>query len=107
MALMFSVFAENSLGPIVATVCVVIIFTIVQQLKVPVFEGTVNRWSFTSHMLGWKGFFYVNKDGEGATINGSIENPGALVRSALVLVGYIVLFLFISIRYFRKKDILS
>lgn len=107
MALMFSVFAENSLGPIVATVCVVIIFTIVQQLKVPVFEGTVNRWSFTSHMLGWKGFFYVEKNGEGATINGSIENPGALVRSALVLVGYIVLFLFISIRYFRKKDILS
>ena len=107
MALMFSVFAENSLGPIVATVCVVIIFTIVQQLKVPVFEDTINPWSFTTHMLGWKGFFYVEKNGEGATTAGSIENPAALVRSGLVLVGYIILFLLISIRSFNRKDILS
>ncbi len=107
MALMFSVFSENSLGPIVATVCVVIVFTIIQQLKVPVFEDTINPWSFTTHMLGWKGFFYVEKTAEGATINGSIENPAALIKSGLVLAGYIVLFLFISIRYFNKKDILS
>jgi ABC-2 type transport system permease protein len=56
MAMMFSVFSENSLGPIVATVCVVIVFTIIQQLKVPLFEQTINPWSFTTHMLGWKGF---------------------------------------------------
>ncbi len=107
MALMFSVFSENSLGPIVATVCVVIVFTILQQLKVPVFEDTINPWSFTTHMLGWKGFFYVDKNVEGATIDGSIENPSALIRSGLILVGYIFLFLFISIRAFNKKDILS
>jgi ABC-2 type transport system permease protein len=107
MALMFSVFSENSLGPIVATVCVVIVFTIVQQLRVPVFEETINPWSFTTHMLGWKGFFYVEKNAEGATIPGSIENPAALVRSGLILLGYIVLFLAISIRGFNKKDILS
>lgn len=107
MALMFSAFSENSLGPIVATVCVVIIFTIVQQLKVPVFEQTVNPWSFTTHMLGWKGFFYVNKNAEGVTIDGSVENPSALIKSGLILLGYILLFLIISIRYFKKKDILS
>lgn len=107
MAMMFSVFSENSLGPIVATVCVVIVFTIIQQLKVPLFEQTINPWSFTTHMLGWKGFFYVEKSAEGATIDGSIENPGALVRSAMILIGYIVLFLGVTIWYFRKKDILS
>jgi ABC-2 type transport system permease protein len=117
MALMFSSFSENSLGPIVATVCVVIVFTIVQQLKVPVFEQTVNKWSFTTHMLGWKGFFYVEKypkgaiingaDMEGVTIRGSIENAGALVKSGFVLIGYIALFLLITIRNFRRKDILS
>jgi len=107
MALMFSAFSENSLGPIVTTVCVVIVFTVVQQLKVPVFEETVNKWSFTTHMLGWKGFFYVEKNAEGMTINGSIENPSALIRSGLVLLGYIALFLFVTIRYFKKKDILS
>lgn len=107
MALMFSAFSENSLGPIVATVCVVIIFTIIQQLKVPVFEQTVNPWSFTTHMLGWKGFFYVNKNAEGVTIDGSVENPSALIKSGLILLGYIMLFLIISIRYFKRKDILS
>lgn len=107
MALMFSSFSDNSLGPIVATVCVVIIFTIIQQLKVPVFEETVNPWSFTTHMLGWKGFFYVEKTAEGETINGSIENPAALIKSGLVLIGYILLFLIVTIRYFKKKDILS
>lgn len=107
MALMFSAFSENSLGPIVTTVCVVIVFTVVQQLKVPVFEETVNKWSFTTHMLGWKGFFYVEKDAEGMTIDGSIENPSALIKSGLVLLGYIALFLLVTIRYFKKKDILS
>lgn len=107
LALMLSAFSENSLGPIVATVCVVIVFTIIQQLKVPVFEQTVNPWSFTTHMLGWKGFFYVEKNMEGITIDGSIENPVSLVKSGLILTGYIVLFLMITIRYFKKKDILS
>ncbi len=107
MALMFSAFAENSLGPIVATVCVVIVFTIIQQLKVPLFEETVNPWSFTSHMLGWKGFFYVEKNAEGVTIDGSVENPWALVRSGGILLGYIVLFTGIAIGYFNRKDILS
>ncbi|NOT51965.1 MAG: ABC transporter permease subunit [Chitinophagaceae bacterium] len=107
MGMMFSAFSDNSLGPIVATVCVVIVFTVLQQLKVPVFEETVNKWSFTTHMLGWKGFFYVEKTADGTTIDGSIENPSALIKSGLVLVGYISLFLFITIRYFKKKDILS
>lgn len=107
MSLMFSAFSENSLGPIVATVCVVIVFTIIQQLKVPLFEQTINPWSFTTHMLGWKGFFYVEKTAEGVTIDGSVENPSSLIKSGLILIGYIVLFLLITIRYFRKKDILS
>lgn len=107
MALMFSAFSENSLGPIVATVCVVIVFTVMQQLKVPVFEQTINPLSFTTHMLGWKGFFYVEKTAEGVTIDGSVENPFSLVKSGLILLGYIFLFLFITIRYFSRKDILS
>jgi ABC-2 type transport system permease protein len=107
MSLLFSAFSENSLGPIVATVCVVIVFTIIQQLKVPLFEQTVNPWSFTTHMLGWKGFFYVERTAEGVTIDGSVEHPMALLRSAAILFGYILLFLFITLRYFNKKDIVS
>jgi ABC-2 type transport system permease protein len=107
LSVLLSVFAENSLGPIVATVCIVIVFTILQQLKVPVFEQTINPWSFTTHMLGWKGFFYVEKSADGITIPGSIENPIALVKSGAILLGYIVLFMSAAVWAFRKKDILS
>jgi ABC-2 type transport system permease protein len=107
LSLMLSVFSENSIGPIVASVCVVIIFTIIQQLEVPVFNKTVTPWLFTTHMLAWKGFFYVATDDEGTAIVGSIENPEALVKSALILIAYIAVFLFIAIRAFKRKDILS
>ena len=106
MALFLSVYAENALGPIVATVCIVIVFTIIQQLKVPVFEQTINPWSFTTHMLGWKGFFYVEKNAEGVTIDGSIENPMALLKSGIILVGYTLFFVSLSVIGYRKKDIL-
>jgi hypothetical protein len=58
-------------------------------------------------MLGWKGFFYVVTDAEGNTIDGSVENPSALVKSAGILIAYTLLFLFITIRYFKKKEIIS
>ena len=105
MAFMFSVFSDNSIGPIVGTVCVIIVFTILTQLQIP-FYDEIKPYLFTTHMLGWKGFFYV-KGQEGETIKGSIENLPAVIRSGLVLVGYAVGFLLISIWYFRKKDILS
>ncbi|MEP6597481.1 MAG: ABC transporter permease subunit [Ginsengibacter sp.] len=107
LALMLSAFSENSIGPIGATVCIVVVFTIIEQLKVPVFKETIIPYSFTSHMLGWKGFFYVVTDAEGNTIDGSIENPFALVKSALILLAYIAVFLFVTIRYFNKKEIMN
>jgi ABC-2 type transport system permease protein len=106
MAFMFSVFADNSIGPIVATVCVIIVFTILMQMQIPFYDETVKPWLVTTHMLGWKGFFYV-KGIDGETINGSVTNLGAIVKSALILAGYIILFLTIAIWYFRKKNILS
>jgi ABC-2 type transport system permease protein len=107
LALMLSAFAENSIGPIVVTVFIVVVFTIIEQLRVPVFKDTIIPYSFTSHMLGWKGFFYVLTDEEGNTINGSVENFSAVIKSALILTGYIILFLLITTRYFKRKEILS
>src|SRR5512138_3885542 len=73
LAFMFSIFSDNSVGPIVATVCVIIVFTILTQMQIPFYDETVKPWLFTTHMLGWKGFFYV-KGNEGVTIRGSIED---------------------------------
>lgn len=107
LAFMLSVFAENSIGPIVATVCVVIIFTIIQQLQVPMFQEYAAPYLFTTHMLGWKGFFYVMATPENQSIPGSVENTGAILKSGLVLTLYTLLFLAIGVISFRKKDILS
>jgi ABC-2 type transport system permease protein len=106
MAFMFSVFADNSIGPIVGTVCVIIVFTILTQMQIPFYDETIKPYLFTTHMLGWKGFFYI-KGQEGETVKGSIENLPAVIRSGLILMTYAVGFLLISIWYFRKKDILS
>jgi ABC-2 type transport system permease protein len=106
LAFMLSAFADNSIGPIVATVCIIIVFTILTQMQIPFYDETIKPWLFTTHMLGWKGFFYV-KGVDGVTVEGSIENFRGIVRSAVILLGYSTLFLFVAIYYFRKKNILS
>jgi ABC-2 type transport system permease protein len=106
LAFMFSTFADNSIGPIVACVCVIIVFTILTQLQIPFYDETIKPWLFTTHMLGWKGFFYV-EGSEGVTIEGSIENLGAVIKSGLILLTYIVIFLFVAAWHFKRKNILS
>ena len=106
LAFMFSVFADNSVGPIVATVCVIIVFTILTQLQIPFYDETIKPYLFTTHMLGWKGFFYVRGQ-EGVTIERSIEHFSQIIKSAFILVGYTAVFLTIAFWYFNKKNILS
>jgi ABC-2 type transport system permease protein len=106
LAFMFSVFADNSVGPIVATVCVIIIFTILTQLQIPFYDETIKPYLFTTHMLGWKGFFYV-RGHEGVTVERSIEHFSQIIKSAFILIGYTVVFLAIAFWYFNKKNILS
>ena len=107
LAFLLSVFAENSIGPIIATMSIVIVFTILSGLNIPIYDDTIKPWLFTSHMVGWKGFFYVKADADGTTINGSIENLPAIMRSLSILVAYVVLFAGAAILIFRKKDILT
>ena len=106
LAFMLSVFSDNSIGPIVITVCVIIVFTILTQMQIPFYDETIKPYLFTTHMLGWKGFFYV-KAVDGVTEKGSIENLSAIVKSATILIGYTVAFLGIAFWYFKRKNILS
>lgn len=106
LAFMFSAFADNSIGPIVACVCVIIVFTILTQLQIPFYDETIKPWLFTTHMLGWKGFFYVQGN-EGVTVQGSIENLPAILKSGSILLAYTILFLLIAGWHFKRKNILS
>jgi ABC-2 type transport system permease protein len=107
LAFLLSVFAENAIGPIIATMSIVIVFTILSEMNIPIYDNTVKPYLFTTHMVAWKGFFYVKATEEGTTINGSIENLPAILRSLLILLTYIGLFFSAAVLVFRKKDILS
>ncbi len=107
LAFLLSVFAENSIGPIIATMSIVIVFTILSEMNIPIYDQTIKPYLFTSHMVAWKGFFYVQADAEGTTINGSIENLPAVLRSLGILIIYIGVFFSAAVWVFRKKDILT
>lgn len=106
LAFFLSIFAENSIGPIIACMSIVIVFTILNTLNLPIFNA-VKPYLFTSHMLGWKGFFDVRVNADNEQIVGSVENLGAILRSAGILALHIVGFWAASVWFFRRKDILS
>ncbi|MCC7231804.1 MAG: ABC transporter permease subunit [Bacteroidia bacterium] len=93
LSLLLSCFADNSIGPIVSTMGIIILFTIIGTLEVPVFDH-VKPFLFTTHMLVWRNLF---------------EDPlplGQIFLSIMVLMGHIVMFLLAAWIYFNKKDIL-
>ena len=106
LAFLLSQFADNSIGPIMATMSIIIVFTILNSLNLPVFNA-VKPYLFTTHMLGWKGFFDVQVNEDNEQLVGSVENLGAVMRSAGILFLHIVGFLSASIAVFRRRDILS
>jgi ABC-2 type transport system permease protein len=106
LSFLLSVFAENSIGPIVATICVIIVFTILTTMNLPLFV-TMKPYLFTSHMLGWKGFFDIKVSESGSAVVGSIYNLPGIMRSAMVLLAHIIFFVALTIVVFRRKDVLS
>lgn len=107
LALFLSIFAENSIGPIIATVCIVIVCTIISNINVPIIDKNVKPFLFTSYLVGWKGFFYIGTNAEGIPIKGSLENWPAIRKSLLILIGHIAVIVAASIWVFKRKDILS
>jgi ABC-2 type transport system permease protein len=57
LSLFLSIFADNSIGPIIATVCIVLVCTIISNINVPIIDKNVRPFLFTSYLVGWKGFF--------------------------------------------------
>jgi ABC-2 type transport system permease protein len=94
LSLTLSCFSENSIGPIVSTMAIIIIFTIIGALDLPVLQK-IQPFLFTEHMVTWRNFF---------------EDPlpvGKIVTSAGILLIHIVGLLSIAVYKFNRKDILS
>jgi ABC-2 type transport system permease protein len=94
LSITLSCFSENSIGPIVSTMAIIIIFTIIGNLDVRVFDN-IKPFLFTTHMAAWRNFF---------------ADPlpmQEIIKSVAVLIVHIVVLLSIAIFQFNKKDILS
>ena len=94
LSITLSCFSDNSIGPIVATMAIIILFTIIGTLNVPVFDA-IRPWLFTTHMAAWRSYF---------------ESPvdyTAIGQSAGILLLHILLLLGIALYRFNRKDILS
>lgn len=94
LSICLSAFAENSIGPIVATMAIIIVFTIIGSLDVTVFDS-IKPYLFTTHMASWRSFF---------------EDPipfESIYQSIIVLIVHIVVLVTITILKFNKKDITS
>jgi len=101
-----SIFAENSIGPIVATMSFIVFFTILSTLNIPTFN-VLKPYLFTTHLISWKEFFDLKVNDANEAIIGSIQNPQRIITSALVLLLHIVGFVGGAIFIFNKKDVLS
>jgi ABC-2 type transport system permease protein len=106
LSFMLSVFAENSIGPIVTTMSIIIVCTIISTMDLPLFTK-INPYLFTSYMTSWKGMFNMAVDENGAAIRGSVYSIAALAKALCILVGHIFLFFGVAWYAFKKKDILS
>lgn len=115
LSFLLSVFAENSIGPIVSTMSIVILFTILTTLDLPVFTS-IKDYLFTSHMIGWKGFFEYPPGMSVEEYKTFIKTAGffsrlglypGVMRSAAILVAHIILFVSAAIIVFKRKDVLS
>lgn len=94
LSITLSCFTDNSIGPIVTTMAIIILFTIIGSLDVPVFDA-IRPFLFTTHMASWRSFF---------------DDPiptQDIINSVVVLVIHIIALLAIALFKFNKKDILS
>ncbi len=92
LSITLSCFSDNSIGPIVSTMAIILLFTIIGTLDVPIFDP-IRPYLFTTHMASWRSFFEDPMPWE------SIRN------SIYILVGHNLLLVGISLITFHRKDI--
>lgn len=94
LSLWLSCMADNSIGPIITTMAVIIFFTIIGTMDIPLFD-LIKPFLFTTHMVIWRNLFDQPLDLE-------------MIRTSLaVLVLHLVGFYGAAWWTFTRKDINS
>lgn len=94
LSFLFSSLVENAIGPIVATMAVIIIFLILSALPID-FLQNIKPFLFINHMNEWRAFMVDPID------------FGKVISSGFILLAHIIGFYLITLYLFIKKDILS
>lgn len=94
LSLMFSAFSQNSVGPIVLTMVVIIIFTVISSFEMSFFDP-VMPFLFTNHMHLWRRLF-------------SDPIPTVeIAKSAAILIGHSLAFFGTTLYHFKRTDIID
>ncbi|MFW5656124.1 MAG: ABC transporter permease [Bacteroidota bacterium] len=94
LSLMLSAFTDNSIGPIIGTLAIIIGITVISTLGFSLLQP-VMPFLFTTYLSRWNLFFDSQPD--------IIE----ILQAVGIQLGYIILFFSVTLIYFKRKDILS
>jgi len=94
LSIMISSFTNNSIGPIVGTIAILIVLNIISTVAANVLQPVL-PYLFTTHFIKWQYFFDTSVDW------------GAIRTAGIVQAAYIVLFTTIGLINFKRKDILT
>jgi ABC-2 type transport system permease protein len=94
LSFLLSGFTSNSIGPIIGTIVIVVVFNIISAIDVSIFK-IIKPYLFTNYLSNWNLIF--NYDIDYRLIN----------KSALILGGHVVAFFGFAAWFFNRKDILS
>jgi ABC-2 type transport system permease protein len=94
LAFFFSSLVENAIGPIIATMAIIIVFVIVSAINIEVFKS-IKPYLFTNYILSWRLIF------------ADPINSSKLLNAILILLGHIVFLYGVTALIFKRKDILS
>lgn len=94
LSLLFSAMANNSLGPILITMAVIIFFTMITSFNFEVFNF-IKPFLLTNYLDSWQMLFAYKVELK------------RLLFDGLILIVHSVIFYIITVLYFRQKDILT
>lgn len=94
LAFMLSAIVDSSLGPIIMTMSIIIVFMIVSSIDLSIFRA-VKPFMFTTYMGAWRAFFSDPVEWQ------------KIYTAAIALTSHIFIFLGFTIWHFKRKDILT
>ena len=94
IAFFFSSLVENSIGPIITTMAIIIAFIIISAINVNIFQA-IKPYLFTNYMGSWSLFFDKPVDSK------------SVLDAVFVLLAHIVVLYSATLYIFSKKDILT